>query len=431
MDVIEHVRAAQTSLDHARAAGLGDLAGGDIAHLVRNLQGLVTTAQALQLDVTVVAGKNHIGRREGAASTSAFLAQTTGVSLSQAAREVKLAHDLQQVAPATREALVRPGMSKDKMGTLTQALRKLPKGLSVKDRQRVEDDLVQKASGLSLEDFRRAANRALEVIDAAWADQRQGDDLATVEKAARKDAMFWMDAPNDKGLVKGGFLIPVIDGAILKNMLESSTSPKQDQYLDDPAEIGPDVDYVHKLGRAFCQLLERYPAEDVLPFHGGMPAVVVINVDHEKLVSGIGTAVIANTGAPISIKELRRVGCEARILPQIMGTKTVTLDMGRDERLHNKQHRLSLTAKYGGCAFPDCHAPPAWCDIHHVEFWKNGGSTTLADGVPLCKQHHNLIHDEQWTAHIAPDGWAEFTPPTYVDREQKPRRCTRYRPKVG
>ncbi|MCW2747484.1 MAG: hypothetical protein JWP10_626, partial [Nocardioidaceae bacterium] len=225
MDVIQHVRAAQTSLDHARAPGLEYLAGGDIAHLVRSLQGLITSAQALQLDLTVVADKNHVGRREGAASTSAFLAQTTGVSLSQAAREVKLAHDLQRVAPATREALVRPGMSKDKMGTLTQALRKLPKVLPVADRQRVENDLVEKASILSLEDFRRAANRALEVIDAVWADQVQGEELATLEKAARKDATFWMDAPNDKGLIKGGFLIPVLDGAILKNMLESFTSP--------------------------------------------------------------------------------------------------------------------------------------------------------------------------------------------------------------
>ncbi|CAN5264446.1 hypothetical protein BH09ACT10_BH09ACT10_31190 [soil metagenome] len=114
MDVIEHVRAAQSSLDAARAAGLEDLAGGDIAHLVRSLQGLVTTAQALQLDVTVVADKAHVGRREGAASTAAFVAKTTGVSLSQAAREVKLAHDLQRVAPATREALVRPGCRKTK-----------------------------------------------------------------------------------------------------------------------------------------------------------------------------------------------------------------------------------------------------------------------------------------------------------------------------
>ncbi|MCW2746940.1 MAG: hypothetical protein JWP10_82, partial [Nocardioidaceae bacterium] len=60
---------------------------------------------------------------------------------------------------------------------------------------------------------------------------------------------------------------------------------------------------------------------------------------YDKLVTGIGTAGIANTGDPSSIKALRSVGCEARILPQILGSKTVTLDMGRDERLHNKQHR--------------------------------------------------------------------------------------------
>ncbi|CAN5231640.1 HNH endonuclease signature motif containing protein [soil metagenome] len=428
MEVVDHLRVASAALDAALLVD-SPLAGVEVAELIRLNRSLITKAESLGLRLTFTADKSGVARREGAASTAAFVAITTGVSLSQAAREVKLAHDLQRVASATREALVRPGMSKDKMGTLTTALNKLPKNLPAADRQRVEDDLVGKAASLSLEDFRRAANRALEVIDAAWADQVQGEELAAVEKAARKDAMFWMDAPNEKGLVKGGFLIPVIDGAILKNMLESLTSPKQDQYLTDPAEIGPEVDYVHKLGRAFCQLLERYPAEDVLPFHGGMPAVVVINADHDKLVTGIGTAVIANTGDPISIKELRRVGCEARILPQIMGTKTITLDMGRDERLHNKHHRLSLTAKYGGCAFPDCHAPPTWCDIHHVEFWKNGGSTTLADGIPLCKQHHNLIHDEEWQARVASDGWAEFTPPRYIDRQQKPRRCTRYRPR--
>ncbi|MCW2748098.1 MAG: hypothetical protein JWP10_1240, partial [Nocardioidaceae bacterium] len=177
MEVVDHLRVASAALDAALLVD-SPLAGVEVAELIRLNRLLIAKAESLGLRLTFTADKAGVARREGSASTAAFVAKTTGVSLAQAAREVKLDHDLQRVAPATREALVSPGMSKDKMTTLATALNKLPKTLPAADKQRVEDDLVEKAARLSLEDFRRAANRALEVIDAVWADRAQGEELA-------------------------------------------------------------------------------------------------------------------------------------------------------------------------------------------------------------------------------------------------------------
>ncbi|MCW2748571.1 MAG: hypothetical protein JWP10_1713 [Nocardioidaceae bacterium] len=428
MTAIQLVRQAEASLDAALACE-EPLAGVEIAELMRRTHAAIATGQALLLKMTVAADRANVAKREGAASTSAFIAKTTGISLKDAAREVKLAQDLQEVAPQTRDALTRPGMSKDKMAVLTGAMRKVPKSFDADQRQTIEDDLVAKGLKHSLEDFRRAARRAVEVLDPQLADEIEGKELFDEEKAARRDATFWMDGADDKGLVKGGFQIPVTAAAILKNMLESLTSPKQDQYLTDPREIGPHVDYTHKLGRAFCQILERYPAESKLPVHGGMPATLVIRVDYDQLVTGIGAATVCSTGDRISIKEVRRVGCEAKILPQVFNSKTAELDQGRARRLHDEKQRTAATAKYGGCAFPDCQTPPAWCKLHHQEFWAHGGKTTFKNGIPLCGHHHDLIHDEEWQARIAFDGWAEFIPPSFVDPERKPVRSTRWNPK--
>ena len=50
-----------------------------------------------------------------------------------------------------------------------------------------------------------------------------------------------------------------------------------------------------RLGEAFCRLLERIPA-DRLPLTGGMSATVVVLLDYDQLLTGLGTATL-DTGA--------------------------------------------------------------------------------------------------------------------------------------
>jgi Domain of unknown function (DUF222) len=64
------------------------------------------------------------------------------------------------------------------------------------------------------------------------------------------------------------------------------------------------------------------------------------------------------------------------------------LNSGRSIRLATPAQRHALAGRDGGCAHPDCSAPPAWCDAHHIDWWTHGGPTDLDNLCLLCTHHH-------------------------------------------
>lgn len=67
-------------------------------------------------------------------------------------------------------------------------------------------------------------------------------------------------------------------------------------------------------------------------------------------------------------------------------------DQGRRSRLVNPQQRALLGHLDGErCRMPGCTRVRR-LHAHHVEFWRNGGRTDLANLLLLCSRHHTLVH---------------------------------------
>src|SRR3712207_563125 len=64
-----------------------------------------------------------------------------------------------------------------------------------------------------------------------------------------------------------------------------------------------------RMGDAFCELLERLPADQV-PQLGGLKASIVVTMYLESLVGGLAPATLDNGGV-ISAATARRLACEA------------------------------------------------------------------------------------------------------------------------
>jgi hypothetical protein len=73
------------------------------------------------------------------------------------------------------------------------------------------------------------------------------------------------------------------------------------------------------------------------------------------------------------------------------------LSLGLSRRLFTPTQRLALIVRDGGCVWPNCGAPPAWCDAHHAIPWSKGGPTDVSNGVLLCPAHHHLLHNSDFT----------------------------------
>jgi hypothetical protein len=162
-------------------------------------------------------------------------------------------------------------------------------------------------------------------------------------------------------------------------------------------------------------------AGDGLPAAGGHRPQVMVTIDYRALTGQLERAGDAVFAQQIPARSVRRLACDADLIPLVLGGKGQVLDLGRAQRLFPPHLRRALVARDKGCAFPGCAIPATWCEAHHITPWEKGGTTKLGDGVLLCSHHHHRIHDGSWTVQSR-HGIPWFLPPHHLDPEQRPRR---------
>jgi hypothetical protein len=123
---------------------------------------------------------------------------------------------------------------------------------------------------------------------------------------------------------------------------------------------------------------------------------IVLTLRADDYVSGTGVAWLSGIQEPISAKHAQVLSCDAEIRLMRLGDHGEILSLGPTRRLFTATQRLALTVRDGGCVWPHCTAPPAWCDAHHAIPWSQGGSTDVSNGVLLCPAHHHLLHQSDF-----------------------------------
>ncbi len=193
-------------------------------------------------------------------------------------------------------------------------------------------------------------------------------------------------------------------------MIDAITAPRRMRTPAGPegsSHQSPDrlFDWRHRRGLAFAELLEHLPTDHL---HNKTTATVILTIDHTVL-DGALKAAHLDTDQTLSAGEARRLACTAGILPAVLGTRSVALDLGEKTRLFSEHQRLAVGLRYDTCAADGCERPYAWCELHHRQPWARGGRTDLANAVPLCHQHHQWIHDTGYNHQDMPDGSIRFS----------------------
>lgn len=127
-------------------------------------------------------------------------------------------------------------------------------------------------------------------------------------------------------------------------------------------------------------------------------AEVSVVIDLHTLRTGLHEHSIVRTGheAELPLETIRRMACEAEIIPVVLNSKGVVIDIGRASRLATRYQRKAIEAMYSHCAIPDCKVPIAQCQPHHIAYWRDDGPTDMKNLVPLCPQHHRNVHEGNW-----------------------------------
>ena len=389
-------------LDTVADASVWSMDATETAQTLAALERARSRLAELESRVAAHADDLHIGSDVGASSAASWLAHETKATRADAHATVRLGHDLEQHRP-TRDALAAGEVLADQAHVVIRWVDRLPSEVDADTRERAEAHLLEQARHHDAKALNRLGKHLYEVVAPDEADAHEAALLAREEAAAAKATRLsmWDDG---QGRTHGAFTIPTYQGAALRKALTAIAAPRHRAATEGPgAERRPTSD---ALGRAFCELITRYPA-DKLPRTGGVNATVVVTIDLDVLLGRLEQAGVLDTGEKISPELARRLACEAGVVPAVLGGDSQPLDLGRRRRLFTEAQRLALTLRDGGCRAEGCDRTTG-LHAHHKTRWADGGTSDLPNGISLCSWHHHRAHDTTYRTTYLPDGKVQF-----------------------
>ena len=324
-------------------------------------------------------------------TASQTLARGFGNDQHAARRELKDAEHTAQASLA-EQAAADGAISHRHATVIGKAMQDLPADATPQQRQFCEKALIRDAQRYSPADLAARGRRITDQYKPEPEVDADEDALLRRREALARAKTSFQLWDNHDGTWSWRGTGPELHGRILKTIVDAYTAPRRDHI--DPAE-DPFESLDKKQGRAFCSMLEHIPT-DKLPQTGGTPIRIVVTIPEDKLRSRVAAATLA-TGERLSAGELRRLAANHDIIPAVLGGDSVPIDLGRNQRLYNKDQRDLLAVMDGGCTAPGCDRPPSWCEVQHTDRWKADlGETNLATATLHCPADHHIADAEGW-----------------------------------
>jgi hypothetical protein len=404
----------------------GSLAGYDDHQLVEFMQGLereTNMVAVLQHLIIAECQARDLPGKLTQSSMTRVLTQALRISVGEASRRVQAAEQVGDRASMTGQPMqpVRPVLAvAQRAGDVTpEQVHIIAKGLAGVDRAGFdpaditagEQILTRAALEVGPKDLQGLTDRVVEAIN---------PDGSRPCEELHADRRFFELRPTPDGMYRGEFRLTGTAGAKLQAVLGPLAKPRI-----DPTTQQEDLRH-HGQRRhdALEDVCDRLLRAGTLPDSGGTPATVIVTVSLQDLTERTGYGQTTD-GTLLPTAEVLRLADQADILPTVLTPTGAVLAMGRSRRVATPTQTLALVARDSGCSFPGCDHPPEWCERHHIVDWIDGGLTNLDNLTLLCRFHHHNFASHGWTCALNADGLPAWTPPKWVDREQKPRINTR------
>ena len=399
-------------LDAFRAASLWSMPPGELARLLVEVERVARRLDAARVALTAQAEVSRVADHEGATSLAALLRARADVAPGHTRARLRLHAALDRL-PAAREAFAAGEIGQSGAAAVCEAMASLPPQLPARLTTPVEQLLVEVAA----EEGTAAVMRRATEITHRFAP----DELAVREARAAERDRFRLILRHDGGINFVGSY-GVETAAHILPVLDAYAAPR-------PTVDGvPDLrDADTRYAEAFLQVCRAAGADPKAPRRNGELPHVNVTISLESLRGKLGQLPgVLDHGAVLSAEATRRLACDAKVIPILLGSVGEPLDVGRATRVWPASVRRAIEARDQGCAMPGCDRPAAWCDIHHRKHWADGGPTGTHNGVLLCARHHTIVHHDGWHIDLR-DGKPWFTPPPWIDPRRNPRLHSRFK----
>jgi Domain of unknown function (DUF222)/HNH endonuclease len=256
----------------------------------------------------------------------------------------------------------------------------------------VERRVLPKAPRQSVGEFRRSVRRVLLAYNPADAQE------AHEQARANRDVRL---VPEPDGMASVIATLPAPDARALFAVIDALARGRHHAEGGRRSGVGIGA----RRADALVALADAALADRALPTAHGRRVELQVVIELPTLLGmaqkpgeliGYGPV-----GAEVA-RELAGDACWRRLV-----TDPVTgqlLDYGR--RVYTPPRRLAdfLAGRDRRCRVPGCTRPADQCDIDHVKPYAQGGPTSAANTILLCRRHHRLKTLGLWKVEVKPDG---------------------------
>lgn len=404
-----------------------------VAQLVRDGQALLARAAAeVARRSPAELGREGLAKKRGFLNPVHLVAASTGGRASEAAKLIAVGtgtaprraltgEQLPPAHPHVAAALASGAIGLDAADAITGMLRRVAPRADAGQAEAMEKVLAERAAGLPFDLLLRVIREAEARLDQ--------DGVAPREEELRADRSLTI-RQDTNGMVRLTARLDPETAAPVKAAIEAivthdirTARPGGDSSGDTPHDDadGPVIANMRSVPQmqadALAMIARHALGCNQVPATASTTVVVRMNLD--TLVDGVGHGRIDGLDHPVSAGTLRRMAATAGIIPAVLGTDSVPLDLGRTARAFTAAQRIALGERDGGCSC--CGLAVAYTEAHHILWWKrDAGPTDLDNGVLLCPPCHARIHQDDWDIRIT-DGRVWFIPPPQIDASRRPR----------
>ncbi|MEO6411140.1 MAG: DUF222 domain-containing protein [Pedococcus sp.] len=398
--VLGAARQARDTLGGARPEHLWALSDGEVEEAMTTL-GQVHASVEAQLAAVMAEGRARgLGGGEGWGAQDWARMKAPGLG-------ARLLADLYTVAGAADEprlAQVREAVALSVDPGATEGLPVAKAAMLVRFHQGVrglaEPSQLQDATAELLRGARGhdgMPEKVLAVAVRRTADLMRPDRLVEHDAEVRRAHRSLVKGKGPMGMWRYTMLLDDEGAAIVDAAVDALAKPQTDPETGEHDPRTPGA----RRADALVEIVQRaVGAPDGVPRQAKTSLVVTISLT--ELRRGCRGAGLTLGGESLSIETVRRLACDAQVIPAVLGSRGEVLEQGRAERLFTGAQIRHLWLRDRCCTFPGCTKPATWCDAHHLVHWAEGGPSDTDNGALLCQRHHTVVHTNRYAGRVVP-----------------------------
>lgn len=262
------------------------------------------------------------------------------------------------------------------------------------------EQLVAEAGWRTVEDLGCAARAVRDRLDPVGAERRY---LARYEQRSFR---MWRDRD---GVTRGSIAFDDVSAAWLRSARDAALRPRRGgpRFVDPEEQTrarelieDPRTNEQLEFDLLMDLLRAGTPADAETVFgtrQAGVRLVQIVDPADDRRTVRRGAGHFEDDPAAIPAGVVGQQTCASGVVPVTVDRSGRPLDVGRERRLYTARQRIALAVRDGGCRWPGCDRPPAYCEAHHIDEWqRDQGSTDLDRGILLCRFHHMQLHNGGW-----------------------------------